>query len=76
VQTLKVSNEERKAQKLAGRIRRAHNWRVQVWAQSELRIRRLTAELAELGNNPPELFEPEFSSDKKLEGYTTLLQDG
>lgn len=63
------SNEDRRAEALARRIEKAHDWRVRVWAQSELRIIAMNAEMETLGYPPPALFKPDFSDRKMLLQY-------
>lgn len=65
-------NDERKRDKLRRQIQRAHEWRVQVWAQSELKIRGNNAALQVLGSEPVELWEPDFSTDENLHHYSTM----
>lgn len=65
-------NDERKREKLQRQIQRAHEWRVQVWAQSELKIRSAQAGLEILGVEPVDLFEPEFGNDEMLHHYATM----
>lgn len=63
------TNEMRRARKLLDRINRAHDWRVKVWAQCELRIQAMSTELTVLGNEPPMLFKPDFSDHDMLLEY-------
>lgn len=70
--TLKESNEDRKRDKLRRQATRAHEWRVQVWAQSELRIREAQAGLEVLGSPAVDLFEPDFNDDSMLHHYATM----
>lgn len=70
--TLKQSNEDRKKAALRQKIEKAHNWRVQVWAQSERRIKAMEAELAVLGDEPINLFEPDFTDPANIEHYATM----
>lgn len=69
---IKESNEDRQRDKLRRRIVRAHEWRVQVWAQSELKIRSAQAALQVLDSEPVELFEPQFGDDEALHHYSTM----
>jgi hypothetical protein len=64
--TLKQSNEDRRRDALVRKITRAHEWRVQVWAQSELRIREAIASLEVLGGEAPALMEADFADDDAL----------
>lgn len=68
----KISNEERKREKLIREINRAHDWRVQVWAQCELRIRSANASLEALGGQPVEPFMPDFKEKSELDHYSTM----
>lgn len=70
--TLKESNEDRKKDKLRRQVQRAHDWRVQVWAQCELKIRAANASLAALGTEEVEPFEPEFDNDEMLHHYSSM----
>lgn len=70
--TLKESNDDRKRDKLRRSITRAHEWRVQVWAQSELKIRAANASLVALGSDPVEPFPPQFEDDGMLHHYSTM----
>ena len=70
--SIKQSNEERKAEALMKRAQKAHDWRVQVWAQSERRIRGFNAELAVLGMDQFEPYEPDFEDAQMLEHYATM----
>lgn len=70
--SIKETNESKKRDKLTRQITRAHEWRVQVWAQSELRIRAANASLAALGGDPIEPFEPQFDDDEMLHHYSNM----
>lgn len=70
--TLKESNEDRRRDKLQRQVRRAHEWRVQVWAQSELRIREAQSGLEVLGTAPVDLFVPNFGDDEMLHQYANM----
>lgn len=70
--TLKESNEDRKRDKLRREAVRAHEWRVQVWAQMELKIRTANAQAQVLGAEPYEPFEPQFDDDGMLNHYSTM----
>lgn len=69
---LKQSNDDRTEDKLRRRIRRAQEWRVQVWAQSELRIRESQSSLAIMGREEESLFEPQFDDDEMLRHYSQM----
>ena len=68
----KITNDDRKRDRLIRKIVRAHEWRVQVHAQSELAIRQAQAELAVLGGEPVDLFKPDFDDDAMLHHYSTM----
>lgn len=70
--TLKESNEDRKRDKLRREATRAHEWRVQVWAQMELKIRTANAQAEVLGAEPYVPFEPQFDDDAMLNHYSTM----
>lgn len=71
-QTAKESNNDRKRRKLERQAVRAHEWRVQVWAQSEIKIRAANAELAVLGGEAIETWEPDFESEENLHHYASM----
>lgn len=71
-QALKESNEDRKRDKLNRQVTRAHEWRVQVWAQMELKIRQANASLEVLGSQPVECFEPQFDDDSMIAHYASM----
>lgn len=70
--SIKESNEDRKRDKLQREIVRAHEWRVQVWAQMELKIRTARASLAVLNSEPEPLFEPDFEDESLLHHYASM----
>lgn len=70
--TLKESNEDRKKAKLRRSIARAHDWRVRVWAESELKIRAANASLVVLGAEEIVPFEADFSNDENLHHYSQM----
>lgn len=70
--SFKEHNDQLKREKLQRKIRRAHEWRVQVWAQSELKIREGQAGLGVLGVEPVEIFDPKFDDDDMLHHYATM----
>lgn len=72
----KQSNEDRKIEALRKKVEKAHDWRVQVWAQSERRIKAMEAELAVLGAPPVDLFDPDFSNPEMIEHYATMTLRG
>lgn len=71
-ESIKQSNDDRKRDKLRRQITRAHEWRVQVWAQSELKIRAAQANLSLLDGEVVDLFEPEFDNDEMLHTYSNM----
>jgi hypothetical protein len=70
--TLKESNDDRKRDKLRRQATRAHEWRVQVWAQSEFKIRAANAALEALGSKPVDIFPPKFDDNEMLHYYSTM----
>lgn len=71
-QVAKESNNDRKRRKLEKQAVRAHEWRVQVWAQCEIKIRAANAELAVLGGEPIQTWEPDFTSEENLHHYASM----
>lgn len=67
-----IYNENRRREKLQRQAQRAHEWRVQVWAQSEQKIQALNAQLALLGADPYVGFEPDFTDPMSLAQYATM----
>lgn len=70
--SLKESNEDRKRDKLRRQAIRAHEWRIQVWAQMELKIRSAQASLEVLGAEPVDLMEPQFDDDEMVHHYASM----
>lgn len=70
--SIKQSNDERKIEGLLKRAQRAQDWRVQVWAQCERRLRTINAQLAVLGADQYEPYEPDFDDPAMLEHYSTM----
>lgn len=70
--TLKESNEDRKRDRLTRTILRAHDYRVQIWAQSQLKIAGAVAELEVLGGEVPDLFQTDFDSEDMLHHYANM----
>lgn len=66
------TNESRKAQGLLKKAEKAHAWRTQVFAQCELRIRAINAELAVLGQEEYEPWKPDFDDDDTLRHYAEM----
>jgi hypothetical protein len=71
-QTLKESNEDRKRDKLTRAATRAHEYRVQIWAQMELKIRGALAELEVLGGEAPQFMEADFTDEANLHHYASM----
>lgn len=71
-EAVKKSNDDRKIESLMHKAQKAHDWRVQVWAQCERRIRGFNAQLAVLGAPEFEPYEPQFDDDSMLEHYATM----
>lgn len=65
----KQSNEDRKADAIRRRIDKAHAWRVNVWANRELAILSMQAELTTLGYPEVDLFAPDFTDENLLREY-------
>lgn len=70
------TNEDRRASALCKKIQKAHDWRVQVWAQSELRIKASQEALAVLGRDPVTLYEPDFSDPEVVRHYAEMSLNG
>lgn len=69
----KQSNEDRKRDALLKKAEKAHNWRIQVWAQSERRIQAINAELEVLGvSDRFEPWEPDFDNPDMLKHYAEM----
>lgn len=71
-ESIKKSNDDRKIEALMKKAQKAHDWRVQVWAQSERRIRGFNAELEVIGAPAFEPYEPQFDDDEMLGHYATM----
>lgn len=71
-QSIKQSNDDRKIESLMKKAQKAHDWRVQVWAQCERRIKGFNAQLAVLGADEFEPYEPDFEDAAMLEHYATM----
>lgn len=65
-------NVEMRKDKLRRKVVRAHEWRVQVWAQMELKIRSDNAALEAMEAEPIDLFEPQFGDDEALQHYASM----
>lgn len=70
--TEKVTNVSRKRDKLTREAQRAHEWRVQVWAQMELKLRGANASLEAMGGEPYVPFDPDFSTMEQLNHYASM----
>jgi len=70
--TEKVTNDQRKRDKLLRSVTRAHEWRVQVWAQMENKIRSDNAALVALGGEAYEPWEPDFTDPEALAHYSSM----
>jgi len=70
--TLKESNEDRKRDKLTRSIQRAHEYRVQVWAQMELKIQGALADLEVLGGTAPTLLDADFTDKENLHHFASM----
>lgn len=69
---LKESNDDRKRQRLHREAVRAHEWRVRVWAECELRIRQANVSTEVLGGEPYVPWDPNFDDDAQLLHYSTM----
>lgn len=67
-----IYNQKKKQEKLLKQAVRAHEYRVQIWAQSEQRIATLNAQLVVLGVDPYVPFTPDFEDPKKLNEYIAM----
>lgn len=65
-------NERMRRYKLVRTIQRAHEWRVQVWAQMERKIKSSNAALEAMGSEPIVPFEPNFADPEVVEHYATM----
>lgn len=70
--TGKQSNEERKIEALMRKAKKAHDWRVQVWAQMEIRLRTINAQLEALGEPKFEPYDPDFDDMDALRHYSDM----
>lgn len=69
---VKETNEDRRRKRLRKEAVRAHEWRVQVWAQMELKIRGANAQAEVLGAEPYVPFEPDFENEETLKHYAEM----
>lgn len=70
--SIKKSNDDRKIESLMKKAQKAHDWRVQVWAQSERRIKGFNAQLTVLGVEEFQPYEADFQNEEMLEHYATM----
>jgi hypothetical protein len=63
------TNVERRIAGLQRRIEKDHDYRVRIWAQTEIRIQGRIAELEKIGGSAPTLFEPDFTDQLMLLDY-------
>lgn len=63
------TNAGRKAKRLRAYINRQHDWRVEVWAQAQLRIDGAQQELIEMGEPPADLHKPDFDDPAMVRHY-------
>lgn len=67
-----VYNQKKKQEKLMRQATRAHEWRVQVWAQQEQRIAQINAQLKLLGVPEFVPFDPDFADAEQVQHYATM----
>lgn len=65
-------NEDMRVAKIMAKAQRAHDWRVQVWAQSEQRIQAMNAELQAMGREPFQPYEPDFTDKDRVAHYAEM----
>jgi hypothetical protein len=65
-------NDRMKQDRLIRQATRAHEWRVQVWAQSERKIQQVNAELKAMGKPEYEPWDADFTSAERLEHYSDM----
>lgn len=65
-------NIDMKRAALMKKAAKAHDWRTQVWAQCELRLRAINAELQVLGVEPFEPYETDFTDESMLHHYSEM----
>lgn len=75
VETVKMSNEQRKAEKLRKTVQRASTWRQRVWAEQELRIRGANAELVTMGFEPAVAIVKPPTTDDEIAIASTLVNN-
>lgn len=69
----KQTNEERRAERLRREIQKQHGWRVKTWAVAMKYIDERQKELAALGFDEEELFQPDFNNPAMVEEYASGL---
>lgn len=67
-----IYNLRKKQEKLLRQAQRAHEWRVQVWAQQEQRLRTINAQLQTVGLEPFVPFKPDFDDADQLAHYASM----
>lgn len=70
--SVKQSNEDRKREALMKKAKKAHDWRVQVWAQMEIRLRGINAQLGVLGEEPFAPYDTDFDDPAMLKHYSEM----
>lgn len=65
-------NQQQKAAGLVRKILHKHHYGIAIMAQQTVKVKKLQAELVELGLPPVDLIEPDFSNEEKLEEYALL----
>lgn len=68
----RVTNDSRKLDKLIREATRAHEWRVQVWAQMQSKIKVANASIEALGGQPYEPWEPDFTDPEAVAHYSSM----
>jgi hypothetical protein len=65
------SNADRRAARLRKEIDKQHRWRVTTWAKAAQYINVRQNELAELGFDAHETFEPDFNDAAMVDAYAS-----
>lgn len=65
-------NDRMRTDKLIRQATRAHEWRVQVWAQSERKIQQVNAQLKALDKPEYKPWDADFSDAERLEQYADM----
>lgn len=71
-EALKVSNDQRRMDRLQRKAKRAHEWRVRVWAESELAIQETNASIEVLGGEVYVPWTPDFGNADSLRQYAAM----